>query len=75
MPRSLFSTPPRRKTFVDRYLDELVEYGGEMWRRIDVIRDLKRCGLDDRCIDRYLQGMELRQELDRRWHMQTNAIQ
>ncbi len=64
MARSLFSTRPRRQTFLDRYLDEEVEYGGEWCRRIDVIRDLKRCGLDDRCVDRYLQGMELRQELD-----------
>ena len=64
MPRSPFATRPRRQTLLDRYLAEPIRYGGELWARIDVIRDLKRCGLDDRCIDRYLQGSELLNKLE-----------
>ena len=76
MARSIFSTRPRRGGLVQRYLDELVEYGGEMWRRGDVILDLKQSGLDDRCVDRYLQGMELRKVIQERyWKMPTDKVQ
>ncbi len=67
MPRSPFSTRLRPQTLLDRYLAEPVLYGGELWTRGDVIRDLKRCGLDDRSVDRYLQGSELFHKLELSW--------
>ena len=57
-PRSIFTTRPRRRPLMDRYMNEQFSYGGELWTRADVIRDLKRIGADNRMIDRYLQGAE-----------------
>lgn len=65
MPRGPFSTRPRRNRLIDRCMHEVVLYGGELWTREEIIRDLKRQGLDVRCIDRYLQGSELPQRMDR----------
>ena len=62
--RSIYATRPRRQTLVDRYLNELISYGGELWTRAEIIQDLKSMGCNDRMVDRYLQGTELRQRLD-----------
>ena len=62
MPRSLFSTRPRRRSFVEQYLDQPVEYGGEVWTRAEVIRDMRSRGVANVLIDRWLQGADLRLE-------------
>lgn len=66
MARSLFATRRRRTSFVDRYLNEPMEYGGVMSTRGQIIRDLQRRGVDAACIDRYLQGADLRAEAEER---------
>lgn len=53
------------KTFVDRYFEERLDYGGELWTRSDIIRDLRRLGTPERCIDRWLQGAEHRKRSGR----------
>ncbi len=76
MPRSLFSTRPRRNRLIDRYLTEPVNFGGEVMTREHVIRTLKSVGADDRSVDRYLQGAELAQQIARpHWNVPTTRIQ
>ena len=62
--RSIYATRPRRQTRMDRHLNELISYGGELWTRADITRDLKRMGAEDRMIDRYLQGAEQQKRLE-----------
>jgi hypothetical protein len=31
-------------TFVDEYMNEIIDYGGEPYSRADVIRDMQRMG-------------------------------
>jgi hypothetical protein len=50
---------------VKDFLDEPVLYGGVPTPRGEVIAHLKECGYDQRCVDRYLQGLE---------HAETNGI-
>lgn len=63
MARSVFATRPRQVGLLERYLSEPICYGGEVWARGAVMLDRKRAGMDDRCVDRYLQGAELRVRL------------
>ena len=53
------------KTFVDRYFEERLEYGGELWTRAEIVHDLRRVGTPERCIDRWLQGAEHRKSSGR----------
>jgi hypothetical protein len=43
---------------IDRYLNELIDYGGEPHTRAEVILDMQQRGIDQPCIDRWLQGNE-----------------
>jgi hypothetical protein len=43
----------------NKYLDELISYGGEPTTRAEVIADMQRMGTPQPCIDRWLQGQEL----------------
>jgi hypothetical protein len=42
----------------NKYLDELISYGGEPTTRAEVISDMQPMGTPQPCIDRWLQGQE-----------------
>jgi len=48
----------KRRNAVQEYMNELVPYGGEWWRRIDVIRHLEKCGVTGRARDLFLLGQD-----------------
>ena len=50
----------------NKYLSELISYGGELFTRAEVIADMQRIGLDQPSIDRWLQGQELMDRIERR---------
>jgi len=50
----------------NNYLDELISYGGIACTRAEAILDMQRLGVDQPCIDRWLQGHELAQRLRER---------
>ncbi len=64
MARSIFATRPRRSSLLTRYFSEPVNYGGKICTRAEVIDDLRSQGVHSGCIDRYLQGAELRNMLE-----------
>ena len=43
---------------IDRYLNELIDYGGIHHTRAEVILDMQQRGIDQPRIDRWLQGYE-----------------
>jgi hypothetical protein len=49
---------PKRRNFMDEYLGEIITYGGVPYTRGAVIADMQSQGLDQACIDRWLQGQE-----------------
>ncbi len=49
-----------------KYLDEIIDYGGEPYTRAEAILHMQSIGLDQPCIDRWLQGYEHAQRLRRR---------
>ncbi len=49
-----------------KYLDELIDYGGEPYTRAEAIADMQQSGIDQPCIDRWLQGYEHAQRLRER---------
>ncbi len=53
----------RKPTLVDRYMSEIISYGGELYKRADVIRDMRTNGATQGMIDRWFQGYELGQRL------------
>lgn len=53
--------PKAKRTTASDYLNELMDYGGVQTRRGDVIADLRRSGLGQSEIDRYMQGAAARQ--------------
>ena len=55
---------PSRQT-VYSYLNEIIDYGGEPWARGDAIKDMQALGLTQPDIDRWLQGYELAQHLQK----------
>ena len=58
---------PRDSTrFVDRYLNEIIDYGGEPFTRAEATLDMQSIGMDQPCIDRWLQGYEHGQRLRER---------
>lgn len=53
----------RRETLVDRYMNEIIDYGGELMTRANVIRDMQEMGVRPSGIDRWFQGYELMQRI------------
>jgi hypothetical protein len=49
--------------FINRYLGELIDYGGEPCTRAEAILHMQSIGIDQPCIDRWLQGYERAQHL------------
>jgi len=47
------------------YLTEPVIYGGAPSTRAEIIRDMQEQGIPQKCIDRYLQGLDLRLKMAR----------
>ena len=43
---------------IDHYLNEVIDYGGIPHTRAEVILDMQQRGIDQPCIDRWLQGYE-----------------
>jgi hypothetical protein len=66
---------PQHMRTLDRYLDELISYGGEPYTRAEVIADMQQSGTPQSCIDRWLQGYEHTQRLhDRKAHLTTRVF-
>ena len=60
---------------LNKYLDELISYGGEPYTRAEAILDMQQRGIDQPCIDRSLQGYEHAQRLrDRRAQITTRIF-
>ena len=57
---------PDSQTFVSRYLDEIIDYGGLPCTRAEAILDMQQMGLTQPEIDRWLQGNELAKQLRER---------
>jgi hypothetical protein len=53
-----------KKNLVDRYLSEVISYGGNPYTRGAVIAEMQSEGVDQACIDRWLQGQELAARLE-----------
>jgi hypothetical protein len=49
--------------YIDKYLNEMIEYGGCACTRHEAILDMQQIGLTQPEIDRWLQGQELAQRL------------
>jgi len=49
----------KRRTTVEDYMNEIVDYGGLHWRRAEVIRDMQRMGHPQAAIDRWFQCTNL----------------
>ncbi|KKN55601.1 hypothetical protein LCGC14_0580730 [marine sediment metagenome] len=43
-------------------LDKIYRYGGELWRLGDIIIDLQNIMPNQKCVDRYLQGLFFTQD-------------
>ena len=52
--------------FIERYRNELIDYGGTLCTRAEVILDMQNTGATPKMIDRWFQGYELMQKLRRR---------
>jgi hypothetical protein len=50
---------------MEKYLGEVISFGGVWMPRGEVIATMQREGQDPRCIDRWLQGQEFMAELTR----------
>ena len=50
----------------NRYLHELIDYGGLPYTRAEPVLDMQSLGMDQPCIDRWLQGNDLAQRLRER---------
>jgi hypothetical protein len=57
---------PDSTRFAARYLDEIIDYGGEACTRADAILDMQSLGMTQPEIDRWLQGHELGRRIRRR---------
>ena len=51
---------------INKYLDELIDYGGEPYTRVEAILDMQQMGATQGMIDRWLQGYEHAQRLRER---------
>ena len=65
-PVSAAAQPPESHPPRNRLYYELIDYGGIPCTRAEAILDMQRLGLDQPCIDRWLQGNELAQRIRRR---------
>ena len=52
--------------YIDRYLNEIIDYGGIPCTRAEAILHMQSIGMDQPCIDRWLQGQELAQRIRQR---------
>jgi len=52
--------------YIEEYLNEIIDYGGEPYTRAAAILDMQSMGMAQSSIDRWLQGYELAQELRER---------
>ncbi|QMV19977.1 hypothetical protein GOB94_15770 [Granulicella sp. 5B5] len=60
--------------YLDRYLNELIDYGGIPTTRAEVILDMQRAGNPQPVIDRWLQGQEYAAILRARQNRITTRI-
>jgi hypothetical protein len=60
--------------YAARYLNELIDYGDIPTTRAEAILDIQRMGVDQGCIDRWLQGYELGERLRDRHVCLTTRI-
>jgi len=44
------------------FINKMYRYGGELWRLGDIIIDLQKIMPNQKCVDRYLQGLFLTQD-------------
>jgi hypothetical protein len=58
--RRYMSSGAAKRTTASDYLGQQIDYGGVMTTRADVIADLRKQGLSQQYIDRYLQGADAR---------------
>jgi hypothetical protein len=58
--------PKDSTTFVSKYLNEMIDYGGSPLTRSEVILDMQRDGCSQAMIDRWFQGYELAQRIQLR---------
>jgi hypothetical protein len=58
----------------NRYLDELIDFGGEPYTRAEVIATMRAEATPERLIDRWLQGQELMARLQRRRNPITTTV-
>lgn len=66
---------PRDSTrFVSRYLDEVIDYGGQPFTRAEAILDMQSIGMTQPEIDRWLQGQEFAARLRARREREANRI-
>ena len=56
-------TPRSSRNLVARYLEEVIDYGGEPFTRGEAILDMQRLGCTRGAIDRWFQGYELGERL------------
>ncbi len=49
----------RKPTMVGRYMNEIIDYGGEPYTRAEVIRDMQTSGATQAMINLWFQGYEL----------------
>jgi len=52
--------------YIDRYLNEIIDYGGIPCTHAEAILHMQSIGMDQPCIDRWLQGQELAQRIRQR---------
>ncbi len=63
-----------RMSPTDRYLNELLDFGGEAATRAEIIADMQRQGTPQGLIDRWLQGQEFAAQLARRRAQVTTRV-
>ncbi len=59
--------------FIDRYFNEIIDYGGLPCTRGEAVLDMQRMGLTQPMIDRWLQRYELAQRLRERHECLSSA--
>lgn len=74
-PTALKQPAPLDSTrYIDRYLNEMIEYGGYLMTRGEVIADMQSTGTPQGCIDRWLQGQELAARIRARHERLTTQV-
>jgi hypothetical protein len=57
---------PKKRNYLDEYLSEIISYGGIPYTRGAVIAEMQSEGIEQVCIDRWLQGQEFAARLEAR---------